>query len=369
MEIGKNIVKLLLLILNLLVVGMMIAALVASRVSPEKLLLPAFASLVLPIIIGLNMFFVIFWILFKKWLFLISAITLVLSFNTCRTVFPINFNVNDRVPGEKSFTLMTYNTHANDLMSKHTKSNPNPPIQYILDKDPDIVCIQEYSANDDDTHLTKADLKKIFSHYPYKHIHFKVETGWSSFGVATYSKFPIVNRQYIEFDSNQNLSTFSDIVIHGDTFRLYNCHLETTKITESDMIMAKRLRYELDADNLKGTTMHLSKKLGAAYRIRARQADQVAASIKESPYPVIVAGDFNDVPASYAYSKIRGSMKDAFVERGTGLGWTFNESIFRFRIDHIFFDPVFELINFKLDNKVFHSDHFPLIATFNFNNQ
>lgn len=369
MEIGKNIVKLLLLFLNILVVGMMIVALIASRVSPEKLLLPAFTTLILPLIIALNLFFVIFWILFKKWFFLISLLILLFSYNTCRVVFPVNFNLNDKPALEKSFTLMTYNTHANDMMLKHTKDRPNRPLQYILDMDPDIVCIQEYSISDDEIHLTEADLKKMFSHYPYQHIQFKVETGWSSFGVATFSKFPIVNKQMIDFESNQNLSIFSDIVVYGDTFRLYNCHLETNKITESDRIMASRLRHELDANKLKDATLHFSKKLGAAYRIRAHQAEQVAVSISKSPHPVIVVGDLNDVPASYTYKLIKGDMKDAFVERGTGLGWTFNESFFLFRIDHIFFDHTFELINFKLDNKVFYSDHFPLRASFKFKNQ
>lgn len=104
----------------------------------------------------------------------------------------------------------------------------------------------------------------------------------------------------------------------------------------------------------------MSRKLGAAYRVRASQADSVSKLVSSSPYPVMVVGDFNDLPSSYAYTKIRANLKDAFVEKGFGLGWTFSEKIFKFRIDHILYDPSIKLVDFKLDNKVHFSDHYPL---------
>ena len=201
---------------------------------------------------------------------------------------------------------------------------------------------------------------EIFKKYPYKHIHYKVNAGWSKSGVATFSKFPIVRKDVINFQSNYNTSISSDIKINGKMLRLFNCHLESNQLTENDKIMAFRLKDNLDTDNIKGTTLHLSRKLGAAYRVRAPQADTIAALIATSPHPVMVVGDLNDLPSSYAYTKIRGNLKDAFVERGCGLGWTFSESVLRFRIDHILYEPSFELADFKLDNKVRYSDHYPL---------
>jgi endonuclease/exonuclease/phosphatase family metal-dependent hydrolase len=368
MNIGRNIIKFIFLAINLFAVGMMLISLYASGTSPEKILLPAYLSLLFPLTIVLNVFFVIFWLLFRKWLALLSLITLIFSYNTCRTVLPVNIKGKAMVTVADSltFTLMTYNTHANDLMTKHKPDKPNPVIQYMLDKDPDILCIQEFSVRDTEEHLTEKDVLRIFSKYPYRFISYIVETGWSSYGVAVFSKFPLKNSKTLTFDSNQNTSVHVDVEFKGKFFRLYNCHLETNKLTESDVNMANRLRYELDAELIKGTTLHLSKKLGAAYPIRARQADVIASSIDSSPYPVLVVGDFNDVPASYAYTKIRGKLKDAFVERGNGLGWTYNASVFRFRIDHILFDSAFRLLDFKLDNKARHSDHFPLICKMKF---
>ncbi len=53
---------------------------------------------------------------------------------------------------------------------------------------------------------------------------------------------------------------------------------------------------------------------------RNRQADLLTKAIAESPYPVIVCGDFNDTPASYAYRKISRSLQDCFLQAGAGHG-------------------------------------------------
>ena len=74
---------------------------------------------------------------------------------------------------------------------------------------------------------------------------------------------------------------------------------------------------------------------------------------------MIVCGDFNDLPISYSYTKIKGDLKDAFVNCGTGFGWTFNSSIYKLRLDYVFYDPDFEVKDFQI-GKTYSSDHFPV---------
>lgn len=360
MNLGKGLIKLLFITANLAVAALMVMAFIASRVSPEKLLIPAYTTLLLPALIPLNIFFIFFWIAFKKWHFLISLSVILLCWHIVRNTFPVNFRNTENYEGEYTFSLMTYNTYANAMMAKHTEAKPNPVIQYMLEKDPDILCIQEYSASTSNEHLTEDDLRRVFKKYPYHHIHFKVNTGWSYFGNATFSKFPIVEKSVLEYDSKFNTTIVSDIEIKGEIIRIFNCHLESNKITENDKVMAVRLKDNFDTENIKGTTMHFSRKLGGAYRIRAKQADMVAAEITKSPNKVMVVGDFNDVPGSYTYSTIRGKMQDAFVANGFGLGWTFSDSILKFRIDHILYNASIEIKSFKIDDKIRNSDHFPL---------
>lgn len=360
MNLGKGLIKLLFITANLAVAALMVMAFIASRVSPEKLLIPAYTTLLLPALIPLNIFFILFWVGFKKWHFLISLSVMLLCWNIVRNTFPVNFKNTENYAGDYTFSLMTYNTYANAMMVKHTENKPNPVLQHMLEKDPDILCIQEYSASINKVHLTEEDLLLIFKKYPYHHIHFKVNTGWSFFGNATFSKFPIVEKSTVEYQSNYNTTIISDIEIKGKTIRIINCHLESNKITENDKVMAVRLKDNFDTENIKGTTMHFSRKLGGAYRIRAKQADIVAEEIANSTYPVMVVGDFNDLPGSYVYSTIRRNLLDAFVENGFGLGWTFSDSVLKFRIDHILYDPSLKIKSFKLDNKAQGSDHFPL---------
>lgn len=360
MNLGKGLIKIVMFAANVVVVFILFVSLFASIVSPAKILLPAYTTLILPLTILLNIGFVCFWLAFRKWFFLASLLTLLICFNLVRNTLPVNFDNPADLSENDGFTLLTYNTNANDLMAKHTALEPNKAIQYMFDKDPDVLCIQEYAVSTNDKFLTERDLMEVFRKYPYKHIYYKVTAeNWKT-GVATFSKFPIIRKSNIQYKSKFNSSIVSDIKIKGKVLRLFNNHLESNQLTQNDKIMAFRLKDNFDTENIKGATLHLSRKLGAAYRVRAPQADTIAALIASSPYPVMVVGDFNDLPSSYAYTKIRGDLKDAFVERGFGLGWTFSESFLRFRIDHILYEPTIELADFKLDNKVRYSDHYPL---------
>jgi endonuclease/exonuclease/phosphatase (EEP) superfamily protein YafD len=109
----------------------------------------------------------------------------------------------------------------------------------------------------------------------------------------------------------------------------------------------------------------ISVKMRDAYIKRALQADQLARHIRESPYPVIVCGDFNDTPFSYTYYKVRNHLKDAFVESGSGFGSTYHDNFPPIRIDYIFYSPSMKSLLFR-DDKKGGSDHFPVISEFTF---
>lgn len=366
MNLGRNVIKVLLFSINLVAAGLFLLTLVAAHISPAKLLLPAYLSLALPLFILANILFVVFWAVMKKWLFLLSLVTLIIGLDAVRVVIPLNYKAQKVVDiaTVDGVSLITYNTRVNHMMADHTADKPNPVIQYLLEREPDILCIQEYSACASDEHLSREDLKRIFSIYPYQHIFFQTDTRWSAFGIATFSKYPIVERKVLDLASDYNTAMYSDIKIDDKIIRVFNCHLESNKLTESDKLMALRLKDGFDTEVLTGTTRHLSRKLGTAYRIRARQADTIAAYVDRSPHPVLVAGDLNDVPYSYTYTRIRSTMNDAFQEMGFGFDYTFNESIFKFRIDHLFFDPEINLKAFRLEHEQKGSDHFPLYCKF-----
>ncbi len=350
---------------NFVAAFFMLMSLLGTVISPEKFIFPAYFTLIFPIAIVVNIGFVIFWLLARKWLFLISLSLLLYSSAEISNTFPVHIGKPKSIELNNSFSILSFNTMGCGSLKKHTKKKPNQVIQYIMDSDADIVCLQEYAINDNDEHLTTADINRIFVKYPYKHIQFRSFQGNNRYGIATFSKYPILLKKKIEYPSIFNSSMYTDINVKGTRIRFVNNHLESNRITEKDRAMPLSLKDKFDTDNLKGITRHLSRKLAVAYKRRAFQAVVVAKVIDDSPYKVIVCGDFNDVPSSYAYTKVKGNLKDAFSETGTGFGWTFNDRLYHFRIDYILYDSdAFSVVDFKLD-AVDYSDHYPVHCTVN----
>jgi len=75
---------------------------------------------------------------------------------------------------------------------------------------------------------------------------------------------------------------------------------------------------------------------------------------------MLVCGDFNDSPLSYAHRVIGEGLCDVFVEAGAGPGFTYNQNHFYFRIDHIFATPAFRVLECKVDRSIRASDHYPV---------
>ena len=346
------------LIINIFFILCVVFALWGGSVSPERFLLPAYFILVLPVLLIINLLFVLFWIAFRKWYFLLSLVFLLITYPRTQAVFPINLRSMPTEFPEGSFSIMTYNTHAFGGAHRLASMDENRVVQHILERDPDIVVIQEFVSS---ARVPEEMAFEAFYRFPYRHIHYGNPRATVRWGVATFSKFPIVHREVVDIPALVNSAIFSDIVIGSDTIRLFNLHLESNRLTESDKTMPLELRENFSIDNLTQTTLHLSRKLGTAYRTRARQADIIAEEIRNSPHPVIVAGDLNDVPLSYVYRTVRGRMQDVFVSLGRGFGITFSEKIYHFRIDYIFCDENFIPLHFKRE-RVKYSDHYPLTA-------
>ena len=83
---------------------------------------------------------------------------------------------------------------------------------------------------------------------------------------------------------------------------------------------------------------------------------------------MIFCGDFNDIPNSYTYYKIRGDMQDAFLEKGFGIGRTFTALSPTLRIDYILASKQFSILQFNRVTKKY-SDHYMLVADLSLKNR
>jgi endonuclease/exonuclease/phosphatase family metal-dependent hydrolase len=161
---------------------------------------------------------------------------------------------------------------------------------------------------------------------------------------AIYSRHPIVKAERI--DSMKNF-VWADVVIRKDTIRLYNLHLHTTAIRRDEGRYIENHEYleeEGDMEKLRSMVNRLSEN----NKLRSTQADTISHIIAESPYPVIVCGDFNDTPVSYTYRRVSRKLQDAFREAGRGYSHTYRGFFDMLRIDYILFSDEFEPLSYEV---------------------
>lgn len=329
-------------------------------ISPEKNVLFAYLGLIFPILLFINLSFFAYWIVVKKWL-MIFILTLI--FAVCWIPFSqyCPFHIKTEIlPETNLIKVLSYNVMS-FAYKDHTKESPNKIIQYIAESDADIVCLQEYLVSERSNLMNSQDVAEALPMYPYiAEIIFSSPDKRYKSGLAVLSKFPITKSRKIPIPSTYNGASVHEINVKGKRIALFNNHLESFKLTEedrskySDMITG-------NLESLDGLRGSIRQKVGQAFRIRAGQAEIIAGEIrKTNGYYTIVCGDFNDTPISYVHRTIQGLLVDAYAESGFGLGISYNQNFFLFRIDHIFHSSSMEAYNCRVDTRVNLSDHYPI---------
>jgi endonuclease/exonuclease/phosphatase family metal-dependent hydrolase len=177
------------------------------------------------------------------------------------------------------------------------------------------------------------------------------------FGVAMYSKYPMITKGFIELDTSvrnsNNFCIFADIVKDKDTFRIYNTHFQSLKFQEDEYALFGQKEY---TGNIESGVMSMLRKINKGYQKRADQANNVIKHMEQSPYPVIICGDFNDTPMSYVYNQFYSKFTDAFRNSSSGIGITYAGKVPAGRIDYVFHDQRLNSANFKIDERIY-SDH------------
>jgi len=333
----------------------------SNRVSPlTNIYLPYF-GLFFPFILAFNLAFFFLWLIAKQWKQAgITLLIFIICWGSISTYFPLHRPTKD-IPDD-CIKILTYNVMRFDYLRRHKPDSPNPIVQYVIDQDPDIVCFQEFGASTvNQKELMLSDLLTAFNRLPYHQIEpLKFPYPSQVFGLAVFSKFPILSLRPIPIGSSYNGSFIAELDIHGRTVCLVNNHLESNKISPDERSDYYNLTKEPDTQKLEAFTHFMFQRLSPAYRIRAKQGEMISAYIREKPHPyVIVCGDFNDTPLSYARYKIKGDLNDAFAESGCGMGITFNRYRFLFRIDYILHSKNIKAYNCTV-GRLKDSDHYPV---------
>lgn len=349
---------------NILVAVILGLSYLAVYINPQYFWPIAFLGLMYPVFLLLNMVFVIIWAIRLKPHVFLSLIMILLGWNFMgRYVqFEIPFlHKKEMVNEAKSFKVLTFNVRLFNRFNWHKDKQVSHEIFDFIDKEsPDIICFQEFFTRSKGE-LSEAEIVNHLKSTKYHYIKYSVsKQGLSGFGVATFSKFPIVKMGNILFDKSYNLCIFTDLLIHGDTVRIYNNHLQSIRFIKKDYEAIDSLKLGYNQDEIDGM-LDITKRLRQAFDQRATQAEKIAAHMHLSPHPVIVCGDFNDTPVSYTYRVMRQNLNDAFTIAGSGFGNTYLGKFPSYRIDYILLDKRFDVANYRTP-KLNLSDHYPVLC-------
>ena len=312
--------------------------------------------------------FIFFWLIIKPRRALISTIALLLAFKPISNIIALRLSSSfTQAKPQNALRVMTWNVAQFNVMEdKKHPTVKKDMIDLINYYQPDIACFQEMVAEDstvkDHGHIDEFLQKLKFNNYFYSYNSKEDFWGYAHFGILIFSKYPIIKKQTVGFYPNDYNSIFQyvDIVKGLDTIRVFNIHLQSLRFSKANLKYIDKPTVEDEKAALKESRKIIGK-FKKGFLKRQVQADRIRAEIEKSPYPVIVTGDFNDVPNSYAYHTIGRGMKNAFVEKGAGLGRTFSGISPVLRIDNIFVDKTLDVVQFQLIKKKL-SDHFPIIA-------
>ena len=256
-------------------------------------------------------------------------------------------------------TVLTWNTAR---MGNFEKPSKNKVLQFLLEQDADVICLPEVDVYKVSRFLTLPEVKNALgAKYRYSYIDFSVYNKWHQFGTMVWSKYPLIHKQSIHYETRGNLSNRCDLVVGSDTIRLFNNHLESYSFERQDFQEAETLR---NYEGVRSSARNLEEKWKRARPLRREQARIIHKEIKASPYPVIVVGDFNSTPISYTYQTIRCGLHDAWAETSWGRwGTTCKKGLLGVHIDYILSSPTIVPVSCTIRRDATGSDHWPVVAT------
>ena len=297
----------------------------------------SFLSIFTPIVLIVNVLFILLWLFMKKKNVLFSAVIILVGLPFIHRFFQWR---GESELIDNQISIMTFNVR----IFNHYNWNPDKKIRqniidFIKEKHPKIIALQEFYKKEVNS----------FDFYKYKRNIYKKNS--DKIGQAILSDYPIISSGSLNFPETGNNGVFADIVINKDTIRLYSVHFESL---------------HLDDDHFSDIhTKRFFSNISSRFSRQQEQVEILEENFKKCPYKKIVCGDFNNTAFSYLYQKISSNnLIDSFQEAGSGFGKTYDFKYFPFRIDYIFIDKSFQITGHKAFSDIRYSDHFPIMASF-----
>jgi endonuclease/exonuclease/phosphatase family metal-dependent hydrolase len=359
---GNSFIQKALLFVNFLAIIALLLSYCATAIDPLSSWYFTMFGLAYPFILLANVLFLLLWILLRKWFFLYSLVFILIGYQPLTRTFGFRFATeNDAIADSGTLKMMTYNVHnfrnkKGELDTASTKGFLN----LIKSEAPDIVGFQEFFSR----HKGKYDFKdSLFKQGNFKNYYFnKTDSNdYEYTGVSIFSKYPIVAKGEIKFETKEggNKGIWVDVKKSGKTIRVYVVHLASIFFQPEDYSFINEVKTDINNGQDVTSSKRIIRKLKIAFEKRSKEVKVLKADMDRCTTPYIVMGDFNDTPASFAVATLTKGLKDAFQEKGAGLGKTYNGDFPNFQIDYILASPEFHVKTYRIIKKDY-SDHYPV---------
>ncbi len=317
------------LVFHLFLMVLLLSTFANAWISPNYFSRLNLLSLIFPYLLLLHLLFTLIWFFTQKKIAVAFLLSTLIFCNPVRRW--VNFTSQSTSQShQREIKVLTYNV-------KYGSSGWATVKKYITDQNADIILVQERD--------TITSLRKDLVKYP---------------SVVLKTKHKILRQGDLINDNSKGNSFYADVDINGKIIRIINVYLEPFRINKNMLGM----KDEHSANEEKNKMTALFSRLLPTFKTHEQQVKKIRKAVDQSPYPVILAGDFNSVPNSWEYYHLGKDLNDAFVEAGNGSATSFHDFKFPLRIDYIFTSKSIRSLSYKVDYSVKLSDHYPVIAEF-----
>lgn len=343
-------------IASILLFALTLLAAYGGRVNPEYLMFPSALTLALPYFVIATVIVIVLWLMAGRWITAaIGVLVLVIAWKPISNAVPLHFPKSPDKP-ERTFKLLTYNIlHSWDQQDPEMRQG-NRAFRYVLESGADLVGLQEIVDINSPGEVPKfqgALRDSVFAAYPYQ------AGTWES-DLKVLSKYPV------RLVHDYHTHALYEVKMPWGKLNWINVHLISFQLTNEERnVMREVISVKNTEEGLKEMKGSIRDKLKTGFRQRAECARKVRELIENTPGPLIISGDFNDVPESYAYRILRGEdLADAYVETSFGPLITYNRHAFWFHLDQILYRPnPLKALSVK-KGSLKSSDHYPLLVEF-----
>jgi len=361
----RRFIKKVFIICNIIVAAIFLLACLVPYLNPQTWWFMSILGLGFPFLLLALLLFLIFWLFVKRKFIFISIIAMLIGWKSISLLFSFHQQVrfDYKKPADR-LRVVTWNVARFIELKRNTNEGSQirlKMMELLKQQNADVLCLQEIHTSIAPAYYNNIDYIQKELGYPYFYFTYEIDTKDHWYSSIIFSRLPMIDtgRVYYPKPGITEVLIHADLKFNNDTVRVFTTHLQSVLFEKSDYDKIEKLEH-VD-EGFVSNSRSIFSKLKKGARIRGRQADKVKEVLQQSPYPVLFTGDLNDVPTSYTYSTIRGDMQDAFLQKGLGIGRTFASLSPTLRIDYIFADKNFSILQYKKYVKEL-SDHYMQVA-------